>query len=182
MFPQIDQDLIEYAKDDDALFHYTKKKTIIKHIIPEKKLLLSHYYETNDPWEYKFRLLNANGSFQCKQNQHLYADIHPLIDKIIRYEWRIGCFSSSNKPKLFLEDNRYVEDEYSNNSGWCKTRMWSQYGDNHKGACLVLSKSKLNDILMRITVNHKENYIIYTQGRMPYRAFTIWTSPEFVDS
>ena len=60
------------------------------------------------------------------------------------------------------------KDEKIISSGLLKSRMWSQYGENHQGACLILSRSKLlksldkNDsdknLIIKSNINYKNPY------------------------
>jgi hypothetical protein len=42
----------EYVRTSDALFHYTRISTAIKHILFTRKIKLSYLKEMNDPKEY----------------------------------------------------------------------------------------------------------------------------------
>lgn len=117
------EQLIDFLNSDDAIFHYTKKETAIEYILNDKKLKLGFFHSTNDPYEYKDRLTSATGLGNIKES--LFNESMNLIDNTIK-----------NTAFLSFCGN-------SNNKGYEKPRMWSQYGQNHLGICLVFSKKSL---------------------------------------
>jgi hypothetical protein len=56
------------------------------------------------------------------------------------------CFCTNDKPTLILSNGNSIKDEHVSD-GWEKSRMWSQYGQNHHGICLVFSKRELEAVL-----------------------------------
>jgi len=137
----------EYIKTEDAVFHYTKKAIAIEDILFSKKLKLSCLKDTNDPREYKFHLLNMMGWSLPDDITNLIKDAHPVIDNILKNECRSLFFCSNKKPTVILENKTQIEDDNSYSKGWCKSRMWSQYGESHFGICLVFSKEKIEEAL-----------------------------------
>ncbi len=172
----IDSAFLEFVKTDDALFHYTTRSVAIEHVLPTKLLKLSLRASANDPWEYRFMLLNANGSFP-PDKEHLYTDVHPHIDRVLRMEHRIASFCTNHRPELILMNGDHVNDEYALLEGWNKPRMWSQYGENHHGACLAFSRAEIEKSIGALalppgSIDH--GFVKYTQrNRMPHRFFTI---------
>jgi len=76
----------------------------------------------------------------------------------------------------FINENTYflssckntIENSSLKNHGYLKSRMWSQYGENHEGACLVFSKNKL---VSAVTQKYKdEEYLIY-HGDVIYKDY-----------
>lgn len=130
-------ELTNFLNLDDAIFHYTKKETTMEYILNNKKLKFGIFKSTNDPYEYKQRLTPA---FGLDYNEYLYNESMNLIDSTIQ-----------QIPFLSFSGN-------SNNKGYKKSRMWSQYGQNHSGICLVFSK----EFLMATIQNElSEDYLIY---------------------
>ncbi len=175
-------DLKEYACTDDALFHYTKLSVAIESILHTKKLKLSLLKDTNDPRENKFKSFNAIGNASStvspeNSTEEISKKVNPILDRILRFESRVLCFCSNKKPTLILNDSRSVVDEHNCLEGWNKSRMWSQYGENHCGICLVFSKDSLETELKskwHEIVDYKSGYVQYFQnGRMPRKATTI---------
>jgi hypothetical protein len=117
------KELSDFLNSDDAIFHYTKKETAMEYILNDKKLKFGFFHSTNDPYEYKKRLTPAFGWGDI--NESLYLKSMHLIDNTIQNTAFLSfCVNSDNK-------------------GYEKPRMWSQYGQNHSGICLVFSKESL---------------------------------------
>jgi len=157
----------EYIKTSDALFHYTKRSIAIEHILHTKKFKLSLLKDTNDPREYKFKFFNTMGwSLDPDTTIDLSNKAHTVIDRILRYECRVMCFCTNNRPTLILSDGSSVEDKHDCSKGWSKSRMWSQYGQNHYGICLVFSKKELERLLSEMESqirDYRANYVKYSQ-------------------
>lgn len=145
---RMSEKLLEFIRSEDALFHYTTAK-VVKNILPTMRLKLSQLKDTNDPWEYKFRLLSLVGWSLPPEAMKLFREAHPVVDRIIRNELRMASFCSNSPPNLILGNGDKVEDPYAPAEGWNKSRMWSQYGDNHTGACIVFSKNTMEDIICK---------------------------------
>jgi len=138
----------EYIKTDDALFHYTRTAIAIEKMLYKKELKLPLLNGTNDPREYKGNILIGFGG-EGPLRQHInktfdcYRKVQKAINVILKSQCRVACFCSNEKPILVLDNERTQEDEYACSPGWSKSRMWSQYGDNHYGICLVFFKKAL---------------------------------------
>lgn len=132
------KELSDFLNSDDAIFHYTKKETAMEYILNDKKLKFGLFHSTNDPHEYKKRLTPAFGWGDI--NKSLYLESMNLIDNTIQ-----------NTAFLSFCGN-------SNNKGFKKPRMWSQYGQNHSGICLVFSKESL---IKTIKNELSQNYLVY---------------------
>ena len=170
-------DLRKYAETEDALFHYTRTSIAIEHILYRKEFKLSILNDTNDPREYKFKIFNSHRScvaqdvLDNKQYEHLLKDAHSNINKILRFQCRVMCFCSNAKSTLILSDGNTKKDNYSCSQGWEKSRMWSQYGDNHRGICLVISKDELKQIFDKEQAKVKiysANYVKYFLSKNDY--------------
>jgi hypothetical protein len=133
------EELDNFLNSDDAIFHYTKKETAMEYILNNKELRFGIFRKTNDPYEY-----NDNFPLAIGTNNDLLA------------AKSMSLFNSSSKNTLFLS--------FCNNSdknGYKKSRMWSQYGQNHEGICLVFSK---DSIMSDIQNELSENYLIYGEN------------------
>jgi hypothetical protein len=167
----------EYIKTEDAIFHYTKKAIAIEEILFSKRLKLSCLKDTNDPREYKSHLPNMFGWSLPDDIPNLKKDVHPVIDSILKSECRLLFFCSNKKPSVILENKTQIEDEHSYSKGWCKSRMWSQYGESHFGICLVFSKKKIEEALKseeRKIHRYQADYVKYLQKeRIAWNAVTL---------
>ena len=135
-----------FLASEDALFHYTQTSTALERILPDGKLRLSLLKDTNDPREYKFKLLNMMGWSLPDVTKDLHRNAHPVFDRIVRTECRVACFCTNAAAIIVLDDGRTEIDPYSAKVGWNKPRMWSQYGENHRGICLVFSRSAIEEL------------------------------------
>ncbi|MFW2601859.1 DUF2971 domain-containing protein [Aliarcobacter butzleri] len=135
------EELTNFLNSDDAIFHYTKKETAMEYILNDKKLKFGFFHSTNDPYEYKKRLTSAFGWGDI--NQSLFLESMKLIDNTIQ-----------NTSFLSFCRN-------SNNKGYEKPRMWSQYGQNHSGICLVFSKESL---IKTIENQLSQDYFVYAEN------------------
>lgn len=119
--------------EQNYLLHYTKTDSAINYILKNKTLRFNSFRKVNDPKESKhwpFKLF-------CfyKQNFDLFSKnkFHEIYDYIMNHIF-MSCFSINSNP---FENNQDL-------------RMWSQYGDNHTGVCLIFNKEKLeNDIIQK---------------------------------
>ncbi len=177
-------DLNKYVGTDDALFHYTKLSVAIESILPTKKLKLSFLKDTNDPIENKFKFFNlsyepgpGDEAGPRDSMNKILKEAKPIINKILLSESRVLCFCSNKKPTLILNDNNTVVDKHNCLEGWNKSRMWSQYGENHCGICLVFSKDGLEKGLktkQHKKFNYKSGHVQYFQKcRIPWETITL---------
>jgi hypothetical protein len=134
------KELTDFLNSDDAIFHYTKKEIAMEYILNNKQLKLGLFHSTNDPYEYKKRLTPAFGWGNI--NESLFSKSMNLIDNTIQ-----------NTAFLSFCEN-------STNKGYEKPRMWSQYGQNHSGICLVFSKESL---MKTIKDELSQDYLIYDE-------------------
>ena len=127
------------------VYHYTRAKTLAEKILPHHRLRFSRFRDVNDPreakdWVLAFHSLSSNLDFdwQTKQTE---------VNKLLKHTWCIGCFTSDVYEAL---GTREREDRGEDiiaamyERGHSHPRMWAQYGDSYKGACLVLDKARLD--------------------------------------
>lgn len=144
----------EFLKSDDALFHYTRSSTTLEYILDSKLFKFSLLNNTNDPYEYKEKIFMATGWGwdECVEKNINLAKEH--INNIIKKQVVFSsfcCNSSKNGNPTY---------------GYSRPRMWSQYGEGHKGVCLVFSKTDISN-----TLEHdygSESYVIF-QDSMKYK-------------
>ncbi len=152
--------LKDLLKNDDCLYHYTKKSTAIEHILCSKTLKLSSFKNTNDPHEY-------NNSFSegiiWNPNTRIHQDIFTTINKYIKN----SIFSSFCK-------NTYRENILES-IGCAKSRMWSQYGDDHSSVCFVFSKKCLEHTIQSSISSDERMFMssveYFNLHELPYARF-----------
>lgn len=117
---------------DDALFHFTDRRTFLEEIIPSKVFLLNQLKNTNDPQEYK--------NYEFAPTTHLDLALVMKIEHEINDYYKnfvqIGCFCAKKK------------NDFSKT--WLKPKIWSDFGDGHKGICLIFSNTALKSELKKI--------------------------------
>ena len=112
----------------DLLFHYTSVQVALEHILGRGMLRFSCLSSTNDPHEFApppHIALGISREAMLKNKEFI-----PAIDDLLGRA-KIACFCQSIQT--------------SDRFGWgvSRSRMWSQYADDHSGVCLVFSKEKL---------------------------------------
>lgn len=133
---------------DEYLYHYTSIETLLLYILPQKRLRFSSIKQTNDPEErYDTSLFNFS---------HLLPEGRLLSDEIIA---SLEELSHSLKEEACIIS--LSQDDSSR--GYEKPRMWAQYSNHHRGACLVLRKQQLLESF-RETYQH----VIHHDGPINY--------------
>lgn len=135
----------ELINSNNALFHYTNTTVFFEHILPEMKLRLSPLENMNDPTEYKKPLFTYMSFGSAKSDRTLLKKAETRLNELKLKMCKIACFCSNVKDST---------------KGYLKSRMWTQYGDNHKGICLVFSKKAINSIIKKNYKFDKVNYDI----------------------
>jgi len=70
----------KFLASEDALFHYTRTAIVLERILPNGMFRLSLLKDTNDPREYKFKILNMQG-WSLPNGVRVHArDAHPVFD------------------------------------------------------------------------------------------------------
>ena len=113
---------------DLYLYHYTKFDTAINHIIRNGKLLLNTFNKVNDPRESKEWGITYR---HCKIPPDIKSNDIKEINNKLRLKWKVLCMVADTNP----EDN-FSDTEKVYCRGYSHSRMWNQYSDNHRGACL----------------------------------------------
>ncbi|MFC1785566.1 DUF2971 domain-containing protein [Candidatus Neomarinimicrobiota bacterium] len=79
-----------------------------------------------------------------KKPNSKYYKAKARLNDILKYKFRLMCLSL----------NRYKSDNTLLINGWKMFRMWSQYGENHFGVCLVFSKKKLLEFIEKASIEY----------------------------
>lgn len=168
----------DYIRTDDALFHYTSLSVGLEKILSEKKIKASQYINTNDPREYKYHLLNWFGINWSEKENSLLKNATPIFNQILKYNCKVICFCSNKKSIIINDENgEDVEDSYSLTAGWTKSRMWAQYGENHRGLAIVFSKTAIEKMIQKMKLlpnTSKTDFVKYTtSARRNLNAYTM---------
>lgn len=142
-----------FINNDDSIYHFTQKETAIEYILNNSSLRLGDFKSTSDPQEYKRRMISAGGWGWEGNHSSRVSNITNSIEELI-----------SSCGFLSFCQNQYYNDELEE-QGCLKSRMWSQYGGNHSGICLVFSK---NELLKKIIDQLPSAFTIYSNS-MTYK-------------
>ncbi len=127
-------------KSDDNLFHYTTNEVVLEHILNEKVINMSPRIKSIDPIE----SIQTSPSMQFAdkgisgERHKLYMETKLKLIKEIDTVKQV-CFCTNNK---YLHKPKQPELEYY---GFLKPRMWDQYGEKYKGACISFSLKKIKE-------------------------------------
>lgn len=111
-------------KKQKILYHYTKYQSLLK-ILESMTLKFGNLENTNDPKEY----------------------FEP------NFEFTTGSLWDDDEGKIREELNNYKIICFSTDSeipGYAHPRMWSQYGGENEGCCIVLDQDKLEKEIKKI--------------------------------
>lgn len=132
-----------YGQRDSSqyLYHYTRTSIAIKYILPSNNLKLGNYSSTNDPKESKQWEFSIGTNEQRDLSEYDMNKLSKKLSNSLKAQTKILCFSKDGNDLT----GDHLTDIYKR--GFCKPRMWAQYGDNHSGLCLVFDWKKLQDCI-----------------------------------
>lgn len=122
-------------KPEGLLAHYTTAVVAFEHVLPEGgQLRLSRYRDMNDPAEAQ-DLRIGFGYYGDRSKDEANATYNAILQVVeeIRGSRRLLCLT---------RDVPDTTDPFG--CCWARPRMWDQYGDRHRGACLVFDRGKLH--------------------------------------
>ena len=168
-------DLIYDNEDENKLiYHYTKFETIIK-IIVTKKLRFNNYGDSNDPYETKKLYFNILTNKNNKSNSSIIDQINNKTTLIKICEEKYQSIINNYKILCFCKDKKFLEKNSLSNRGLSKLRMWAQYGDTHKGFCLIINKDifhkTMNKFYIEKFISNDVSYQnLFEKGAHNYRS------------
>ena len=130
-----------FGKDvsDSFVYHYTKRETALEKILPTGKIMLNVLEKTNDPREYlDWSITGIGGSDDMKPFWQALA----LVNENRKQKTKVLCMTLDDVQHRRLGLMR---------RGFARSRMWAQYGEAHKGMCLIFDKSALEAEIQRAT-------------------------------
>ena len=119
------------------VYHYTNAETAINHILKDETLLVSCYNKTNDPKETKDWLFISGSNFGKCLKKYTPEYLSKIMNPVIKETTHVICFTKDEVLTGNAEDMP--------KRGFCKPRMWAQYGDKHRGVCLIFDFNELSD-------------------------------------
>jgi hypothetical protein len=120
---------------EGLLAHYTKASVAFEHILPKRELRMGAYRDMQDPAENKDIV---PGTAFYGDPPHAEERWLAAIDGIkqIRDSCRLLCLT---------HDAEGATDTFG--CCWARPRMWEQYGERHRGVCLLFDRARLHDVL-----------------------------------
>jgi DUF2971 family protein len=122
-----------FTEREGLLAHYTDASAAFEHILPTGELRLSPYRLMRDPAENKDIRPNICSSRASPDADRAINDVYALIKKA-RDRMRVLSLTRD------AEDRGPFPDF---DCCWSRPRMWEQYGDMHRGACLLFDRPRL---------------------------------------
>jgi len=143
--------------DLNYLFHFTEASTAIEKILHYGTLRFSSIRKTGDPIEYKDLTVSVDYS-NCNSKDEDTVTVEKVFRlNEIRRHTKVCCFSIDYDVSPKICDYPLIF-----NRGFCRSRMWSQYGKNHSGICLIFKRERLIDIIIN------SNHIIPLSSKIEY--------------
>lgn len=141
-----------FTDDNKYLYHYTSIDKAVQFILKDRTLMFNSLRGTNDPkesrnWKFDFHI-DDNLSPTFKESTQLWRD----VSEEIKTKCKVLCFSK-DMPGLGKD---MLNDIYLR--GFAKPRMWAQYGDNHKGLCLIFDRKRIESLLIEQFDQESELY------------------------
>lgn len=154
--------------DDDLVFHYTQADSLAA-ILTNGTLRLGPYSNTNDPREQKewrAGLLMPAGRARPPAKYLEFArdhanEVDEATDRYLRRGACLACFGVDRAPLADAGAGCLFH------RGWARARMWDQYAEKHKGACLVFNKLALLEAIDKQIPHAAGDLFLY--GNVEYR-------------
>jgi len=160
----------------EYLCHYTNAKKA-KLILEKMTLKFGKVSKSNDPIEIKIftAFLPYNDiEKEILEENRIKKQLKLYLNKILQ----LICFSEGDIRNIkgdIDDDGEEIDikddiidaaklEDFSKRPPYYLPRMWSQYGDNHKGVCFIFNKDKLIDQVdeqSKSLCNFKHKYISY---------------------
>ena len=138
MAAAIDAALFGKTVTDNLVYHYTTRATALEKILTSGKIMLNVLKATNDPREYLDRSVTViGGSEDTKPVWQALA----LVNENRKQKTKVLC--------LTVDDMAHRRFGLMRR-GFARSRMWAQYGEDHRGMCLVFDKSALEEEIQKV--------------------------------
>jgi hypothetical protein len=128
----------QLQEPEGLLAHYTSAAVAFEHILPSGELRMSPYRRMRDPAENKDIVPGTAWSGDPANPEQAWVGMIEEI-KAVRDSMRLLSFTRDAPPG---EDREPVF-----RCCWARPRLWEQYGDRHRGACLLFHRGILEQTL-----------------------------------
>lgn len=129
---------IGVSEPNKYIYHYTSLDIAENHVLPNKNLKFSRYQNTNDPKERKEWFFSPSTNENRVLDKYTSEYLSGVLSPALKGRTHVLCFSTDGSLS-----GDHIQD--TPNRGFCMARMWAQYGDKHKGVCLVYNNGALSD-------------------------------------
>ncbi|WP_318468306.1 DUF2971 domain-containing protein [Photobacterium leiognathi] len=119
------------------VYHYTSVDTAVDYILKDETLLVSCYNKTNDPKETKDWFFIPGSNHGRCLDKYTPEYLSKIMNPVIKEATHVICFTKDEVLTGNFNDMA--------RRGFCKPRMWAQYGDKHKGVCLIFDFKELSE-------------------------------------
>lgn len=116
---------------ESCVFHYTSLDTCVSHILPDLSFRAGPLERVNDPREAKTWPIR----FYARAPRKFDSALFRAATQNLTTRSYVLCLSR-NMPNLDPQDPLAF--------GFGHSRMWAQYGDNHRGVCLAFDTNALD--------------------------------------
>jgi hypothetical protein len=125
------------------VYHYTRSETLVRYILPTKKLRFSRFKDVNDPRESKSWRFNYTAFPERFSN---WTELEADINARIKDTARLACFVRDPPDAAMAgrDEHGAATIQRAYERGHSRPRMWSQYAEDYGGACLVFDRAKLD--------------------------------------
>jgi hypothetical protein len=139
----------EYLNSKDSLFHFTKREIAFEDILNTGSLRFYNIGGTDDPREYKkwnfTEMSYSDIDEKEERDPTLFLKTNEEFNSVLKNQSFIGCYTTNNISEISNDSTEIKATSIK--YGYERPRMWSQYGEHHKGICLVFSKNELEKII-----------------------------------
>lgn len=142
------------------VYHYTSIEVAYNYILKDQTIKLGRYSLTNDPKEYRDWDFSIGTNRGKDLGTYHMGELSRWLSDALKQTTKLVCFATDTGP---LNGDITHQDLYRR--GFSKPRMWAQYGDRHRGVCLVFDKAALHkEILAQVPLgadvrSGKVNYV-----------------------
>lgn len=134
---------------DKYVAHYTKFDRVIKDILPFNEIRFSSVSIVNDPYEKDTTWIENDGIYSKED----IIESHKILNELkTNFFNHIKLFCSASYDEASINCFDLSSDIYG------KPRMWANYGDNHKGLCLIFDKEELSKEINKICDKYEKLY------------------------
>ena len=124
----------------EFVYHYTRAEAAINWILPSRRLKLGAYAKTNDPKEVKQWTFGL-GNVPLQADHVSIDEISARVSSAIKQQAHVFCAGVDTG---LVEGAGYE----IHCRGFARPRMWDQYGDKHKGVCLIFRRARLDKLFI----------------------------------